>query len=56
MKKRLSTMTLIFWMGLVAFLVWDWMYSAPVNVRLEPPLFALGSGRAPTGGHCASTF
>lgn len=46
----------IFWILACAFFAWDWAYSAPVNVRAEPPLIALGSGVAPSGGHCASTF
>jgi len=43
-----------FWLTLVAFFVWDWQASKPVNLRLEPPIIALGSGQAPSGGHCAS--
>ncbi|WP_322998718.1 hypothetical protein [Castellaniella sp.] len=45
-----------FWVLMVAFFAWDWAHSAPVNVHAEPPLIALGSGVAPSGGHCASTF
>ena len=56
MKKNLSSLTLVFWVALVAFFAWDWAVSKPVNIRLEPPLIAAGSGQAPTGGHCASTF
>jgi hypothetical protein len=46
----------IFWVMLIAFFAWDWAHSAPIDVRHEPPVIALGSGQAPTGGHCASTF
>ncbi len=42
-----------FWIALVVLVGWDWRHSAPVNVRLEPPLLAAGSGQAATGGHCA---
>lgn len=45
-----------FWIALLGFFAWDWAASDPVNVHLEPPLIAAGSGRAPSGGHCASTF
>lgn len=54
MKTRL--LSLVFWLLLIAFFAWDWADSAPVNVRAEPPLIAAGSGVAPSGGHCASTF
>lgn len=46
----------IFWLVLVSFFAWDWARSGAVDVRSEPPLIAAGSGQAPTGGHCASTF
>ncbi|HEU0229396.1 MAG TPA: hypothetical protein VFR20_02390 [Burkholderiaceae bacterium] len=46
----------LFWAALIAFLAWDWAHSAPIDLRHEPPVIALGSGQAPTGGHCASTF
>jgi len=56
MKKTVSPLAIVFWAVLVAFFAWDWAVSDPVNVRREPPLIAAGSGQAPTGGHCASTF
>ena len=43
----------IFWILLVGFIVWDFAASAPVNLRLEPPIFAAGSGLPTSGGHCA---
>ncbi|MDY0308498.1 MAG: hypothetical protein RBR29_01720 [Castellaniella sp.] len=46
----------VFWIAFAGFLAWDWAHSVPVNVRAEPPLIAVGSGVAPSGGHCASTF
>lgn len=49
-------MAVLFWMALAAFFAWDWAHSDVVNVRAEPPLIAAGSGQAPSGGHCASTF
>ncbi len=33
----------IFWIGLIAFVAWDYTASAPVNLRLEQPIFAAGS-------------
>ena len=44
----------IFWCAIAAFLAWDWHHSAPVNLRLEPPLFAAGSGQPSAGGHCSA--
>jgi hypothetical protein len=43
----------VFWLGLAAFLSWDFMVSAPVDLRKEPPLIAAGSGQAASGGHCS---
>ncbi|MCK9517059.1 MAG: hypothetical protein WCZ18_02100 [Ottowia sp.] len=43
----------IFWLVLIAFVAWDFMHSAPVNVRLEPPIIAAGSGTPSQAGHCA---
>jgi hypothetical protein len=45
---------LLFWIALIVFLGWDWLHSAPINHRLEPPVVAVGSGQAPTGGHCSA--
>jgi len=44
----------VFWIALIAFFAWDWQHAEPVNQRQEPPLFALGSGQAPSGGHCSA--
>lgn len=43
----------IFWVLLVGFIAWDFAVSAPVNLRLEPPIIAAGSGLPTSGGHCA---
>jgi len=43
----------VFWAALVGFVAWDYGASAPVNLRLEPPIFAAGSGLPASGGHCA---
>ena len=43
----------IFWIGLIAFVAWDYTASAPVNLRLEPPIFAARSGAPVGGGHWA---
>jgi hypothetical protein len=45
----------VFWCAIAAFLAWDWGRSPPINVRLEPPLLAAGSGQASEGGHCSAT-
>lgn len=42
-----------FWVVLVAFLVWDFHSSKPVDLRYEAPLIAAGSGQAAQGGHCS---
>jgi hypothetical protein len=53
--SRLSNLRIaLFWTVLVGFFVWDWQHSQPVNLRLEPPIIAIGSGQAPSGGHCAT--
>lgn len=46
----------VFWIALIAFFTWDWVYSAPVNMRQRPPVIAVLSGQPPTGAHCAATF
>ena len=43
----------LFWLGLSAFLLWDWVHTPAPDVRLEPPVIAAGSGQASTGAHCA---
>ncbi|NYT85213.1 hypothetical protein [Pollutimonas harenae] len=52
MKK--SILFAAFWLALIGFFAWDWVVSDPINVHMEPPLIAAGSGQAPTGGHCAT--
>ena len=49
-----SIRSLVFWAVLIGFFVWDWHSAAPINLRKEAPIVALGSGQAPTGGHCAT--
>jgi hypothetical protein len=44
---------IIFWLGLVGFIGWDWYKSDAVNFRLDPPVIAAGSGQASSGGHCS---
>ena len=44
---------LAFWLALAGFIAWDLGHADPVNVRLEPPIIAAGSGQAVSGGHCA---
>jgi len=45
---------LIFWAALIGFFAWDWTHSGPINHRKEPPFLAVGSGQAPSGGHCSA--
>ncbi len=44
---------LVFWLGLLVFLGWDWSSSPPIDLRQEPPLIAAGSGQQVSGGHCS---
>ena len=44
---------LLFWSLLAAFVAWDLLHSAPLDVWREPPWVAAGSGEAPSGGHCS---
>lgn len=44
----------VFWLGLLAFIVWDLAQGPRPDVWQEPPLLAAGSGQAPTGGHCSA--
>lgn len=44
----------VFWLVLIGFFVWDWHHSRPVNLRKEAPIVAIGSGQAPSGGHCSA--
>ena len=51
--KITKALRVIFWVGLFAFLAWDWSVSAPIDLRQEPPLIAAGSGQPASGGHCS---
>lgn len=48
---RMSRGILAFWIGLIALVLIDFHLLA--HPRVEPAPFALGSGAAPTGGHCS---
>ena len=50
---RPSIRSWLFWLVLTAFVIWDFVHSAPVNLRLEPPIIAAGSGTPTQAGHCA---
>ncbi|HKM15760.1 MAG TPA: hypothetical protein VJY63_07555 [Marinospirillum sp.] len=54
MNKLTSVRMVVFWALLGGFFVWDWQTAQPVNLRLETPIIAIGSGQAPSGGHCAT--
>lgn len=41
-------------LGLVGLIALDQAQSAPLNPYTAPPMVALGSGLAATGGHCAA--
>ena len=43
----------LFWLALLGFVAWDLAQSDPVNLRLEPPMVAAGSGLEISAGHCA---
>jgi hypothetical protein len=48
-----SLLRLAFWLALAGFVAWDHGRAPPINLRLEPPLVAAGSGQAAAGGHCS---
>jgi hypothetical protein len=48
------TVTLLVALGVVGLLALDYAQSQPLNPYTAPPLLALGSGLAATGGHCAA--
>ena len=54
MNNLSSLRIIVFWTVLIGFFVWDWQHAEPVNLRLEAPIIAIGSGQAPSGGHCAT--
>ncbi len=52
--RRLGRATaLAFWLGLVGFIALDLAVSAPRDRFDEPPMLALGSGKAAGAGHCS---
>ena len=53
-NQPIATRFIVFWVLLIAFFVWDWHTAKPVNLRHEAPIVAIGSGQAPSGGHCAT--
>jgi len=53
MTTRTSAI-LLFWAVLIVFFAWDWTHASPVNHRKEPAILAIGSGQAPSGGHCSA--
>jgi len=53
MRSRISAIA-TFWAALIVFFAWDWAHSSPVNHRKEPAIIAIGSGQAPSGGHCSA--
>ncbi len=52
-QSRKSQLSLVFWLLLSIFIAWDFVKSADIDLRQEPPLIAAGSGKAPTGAHCS---
>ena len=46
--------TLLLAFGIGGLLVLDQVQSRPLNPYTAPPMLALGSGLAATGGHCAA--
>jgi hypothetical protein len=47
-------MAAVFWALLAAFVVLDWTRAPQRNRFDEPPPFAVGSGPAKAGAHCAA--
>jgi hypothetical protein len=47
-------MAAVFWALLIAFVVVDWNRAPQRNRFDEPPPFAIGSGPASGGAHCAA--
>ncbi len=47
-------MAAVFWALLIAFVVFDWLRAPQRNRFDEPPPFAIGSGPASGGAHCAA--
>lgn len=54
LKKNIALRVVIFWVVLVGFFIWDWHRAEPINLRHEAAIIAVGSGKAPSGGHCAT--
>ncbi len=54
MKDKSRLLRWGFWVALLAFLAWDFARSPAIDLRLEPPLIAAGSGQAVQGGHCSA--
>ncbi|GAW33553.1 hypothetical protein RA2_00593 [Roseovarius sp. A-2] len=46
--------TLLVALGVAGLLALDHAHSQPLNPYTAPPMLALGSGLAATGGHCAA--
>jgi hypothetical protein len=53
LQNKQSLFSLVFWLLLTVFFGWDFVKSAEINQREEPPLIAAGSGKTPTGAHCS---
>lgn len=49
-----AAMAAVFWALLIAFVVFDWLRAPERNRFDEPPPFAIGSGPASGGAHCAA--
>ena len=49
--RRFRRFTALFWLGFTVLILLD-AFSSRVY-RPEPPPIALGSGQAPSGGHCS---
>ena len=45
----------MFWIGLIGFIAVDLAVSAPRDRFDEPPMLALGSGKAAGAGHCSGS-
>lgn len=51
-----AAMTALLWLLLLGFVAFDWTRTPQRNRFDEPPPFALGSGPATGGAHCAAAL
>ncbi|GAB3448457.1 hypothetical protein NX773_11800 [Massilia solisilvae] len=50
-KRTFGIITILFWLAFGLLVALDFSHSQ--TTQAEPPLIALGSGQAASGGHCS---